>query len=88
MVVTSDPLNVGLAETHNRYFQPGAGFHYSNTNCQLAAMALEQVSVRSVADLVEERISRPLNLDRTTRPRTICVYRRFAATPPTQRPAS
>jgi D-alanyl-D-alanine carboxypeptidase len=59
-------LTVVLAETHDRYFQPGAGFHYSNTNYQVAAMVLEEISGRSLADLVEERISRPLNLSQTT----------------------
>ncbi len=66
MVVASDRLTIGLAETHDRYFQPGAGFHYSNTNYQVAAMALEEISGRALAELVEERISRPLNLNQTT----------------------
>lgn len=65
-VVASDRLIVGLAETHDRYFQPGAGFHYSNTNYQLAAMTLEVTGGRSLAELVEERLSRPLGLDQTT----------------------
>ncbi|MEZ5177373.1 MAG: serine hydrolase domain-containing protein [Acidimicrobiales bacterium] len=62
-VVASDGLLVGLAETHDRYFAPGAGFHYSNTNYQLAAMVLEAATGRSLADLIDERIAEPLGLE-------------------------
>lgn len=65
-VVASDRLIVALAETHDRYFQPGTGYHYSNTNYQLAAMILEATTGGSLAELVADRIARPLGLERTT----------------------
>lgn len=65
-VVASDRLIVGLAETHDRYFRPGTGFHYSNTNYQLAAMTLEQVSGQPLAGLLDEKLTRPLGLHHTS----------------------
>lgn len=65
-VIASGRLLVALAETHERYFAPGSGYHYSNTGYQLAAMALEAATGRSVADLLRERIVEPLRLEHTT----------------------
>jgi D-alanyl-D-alanine carboxypeptidase len=64
--VISDRLFVALAETHDRYFQPGTGYHYSNTNYQLAAMVLTQATGLSLADLLRTRITEPLQLQHTT----------------------
>lgn len=64
--VASDQLVVALAETHARYFAPGSGFHYSNTNYQLAAMVLEAVTGVALADLLTRRITEPLGLEHTT----------------------
>ena len=61
-VIASDRLLVALAETHDRYFPPGAAFHYSNTNYQLAAMVLEKVTGQSSASLLRTRIVTPLRL--------------------------
>lgn len=65
-VIAPDRLLVALAETHDRYFPPGSGYHYSNTNYQLAAMVLEAATGTSLADLMRERIVRPLGLKHTT----------------------
>jgi D-alanyl-D-alanine carboxypeptidase len=65
-VIASDRLIVALSETHDRDFAPGAGYHYSNTNYQLAAMVLEAVTGTPVADLLRRRIVEPLELERTT----------------------
>ncbi len=65
-VIASDHLLVALAETHERYFAPGEGFHYSNINYQLAALVLERVSGESLAELLRTRIAEPLGLQHTT----------------------
>jgi D-alanyl-D-alanine carboxypeptidase len=65
-VIAPDRVIVALSETHERYFAPGAGYHYSNTNFQLAAMVLEQVTGQSLADLLRARIVEPLGLAHTT----------------------
>jgi D-alanyl-D-alanine carboxypeptidase len=65
-VIASDRVLVGLSETHDRYFAPGSGYHYSNTNFQLAAMVLEKVTGTSLADLLRTRIVEPLVLEHTT----------------------
>jgi len=65
-VIAPDRIFVALAETHDRYFAPGTGYHYSNTNYQLAAMILEKTTGRSLADLLRARIVQPLGLRRTT----------------------
>ena len=65
-VIVPDRLFVALAETHDRYFAPGAGYHYSNVNYHLAGMVLAAVTGDSIADLVRTRIVEPLGLRRTT----------------------
>ncbi len=65
-VIASDRLIVALSETHDRYFTPGDGYHYSNTNYQLAAMVLEAVTGTPIADLLRRRVVEPLELERTT----------------------
>ena len=64
--VAPDRLLVALAETHDRYFEPGEGFHYSNINYQLAAMVVEAATGRPLSDLLGERIVEPLGLVHTT----------------------
>lgn len=65
-VIGPDRVIVALAEVHPRYFAPGTGYHYSNTNYQLAAMVLEKVSGRSLSDLLRTDIVEPLRLSHTT----------------------
>jgi D-alanyl-D-alanine carboxypeptidase len=57
---------VALAETHDRYFEPGAGWHYSNAGYMLAGMVLEQVTGQPLGDLLRTRIVQPLGLVHTT----------------------
>ena len=65
-VIASDRLLIALAETHDRYFRPGAGYHYSNINYQLAALVAETATGRTVAELLDARIVEPLGLEDTT----------------------
>ncbi len=65
-VIAPDRLLVALSETHDRYFAPGAGYHYSNTNYQLAAMVLEKMTGQALADVLRTRIVEPLGLTHTT----------------------
>ncbi|MCO5993191.1 serine hydrolase domain-containing protein [Actinoallomurus rhizosphaericola] len=51
-----------------RYFPPGEGWHYSNTNYVLAGLIIEKVTGRSWHDEVTRRIVRPLGLHETTVP--------------------
>jgi D-alanyl-D-alanine carboxypeptidase len=64
--MASDRVIVALSETFDRYFLPGMGYHYSNTNYQLAAMVLEAVTGKSLDALLAERIVAPLELRLTT----------------------
>ena len=65
-VSMNDELYIALADTHDRYFEPGTGYHYSNVNYQLAAMVLEQVTGMSLGELVRSRLVEPLGLRHTT----------------------
>ncbi|GAA4614312.1 serine hydrolase domain-containing protein [Actinoallomurus liliacearum] len=51
-----------------RYFPPGKGWHYSNTNYVLAGLIIEKVTGRSWQDEITRRIVRPLGLHDTTVP--------------------
>jgi D-alanyl-D-alanine carboxypeptidase len=68
-VFASDRLIVALSETHDRYFAPGVGYHYSNTNYQLAAMVLEKATAaRGAAAPTDRRAAGPrAHDDRATR---------------------
>jgi D-alanyl-D-alanine carboxypeptidase len=46
-------------------FAPGTGYSYSNTNYVALGMILERVTANSLADLLRDRILRPLNLHDT-----------------------
>ncbi|MFF5719188.1 serine hydrolase domain-containing protein [Streptomyces buecherae] len=61
---------VGIAMTHRPDFEPGTGWHYSDTNYVLAAMVIEEVTGRPYAREVERRILRPLDLRATSLPGT------------------
>jgi D-alanyl-D-alanine carboxypeptidase len=43
-------------------FEPGTDFSYSNTNYVVAGLILEQVTGKPLADLIDERLLRPLEL--------------------------
>jgi D-alanyl-D-alanine carboxypeptidase len=59
---------VGLAMQHAPNFPPGADWSYSNTNYVLAAMIIHEVTGRSWAQEVNDRIIRPLALRDTSTP--------------------
>ncbi len=65
-VVASDRLAIGLAETHDRYFPPGSGYHYSNANYQIVGVLLSDVTGRPIDDLLRSRIGAPLALTHTS----------------------
>ncbi|HSL59421.1 MAG TPA: serine hydrolase domain-containing protein, partial [Acidimicrobiales bacterium] len=65
-VVVPAELLVAGAETYDRYFEPGTGFHYSNLNYQLAGMVLEAVEGRALHEVLEAVVVRPLGLERTS----------------------
>lgn len=65
-----DLFLVDAANRNTPYFAPGAGWHYSNTKTVLLGMLIEKVTGNSVADEINNRIIRPLNLSTTTYPQT------------------
>lgn len=65
-VVAPDRLLVALAETHERYFAPGEGYHYSNINYQILGMLLQKVTGKTLGELLQARIVAPLGLKATT----------------------
>ncbi len=68
-VSMSAELYVALAETHERYGDPGEVYHYSNPNYQLAVMVLEEATGSTFDELLRTRLVEPLGLaDTTTAP--------------------
>lgn len=61
---------LAIALRHPAQFAPGAKFAYTNTNYLVAAMLIERVSGRAYADVLQDRIIRPLGLVRTYLPGT------------------
>jgi D-alanyl-D-alanine carboxypeptidase len=53
------------AVEHPPVFEPGARWEYSNTNYLLVGLILERATGHSPADLLQERIARPLGLRHT-----------------------
>ena len=56
---------LALVEDQKRDFPPGDHFAYSNTNYIIAGLLLEQVTQRSLAENLDERIVQPLGLRAT-----------------------
>jgi D-alanyl-D-alanine carboxypeptidase len=54
-----------VAFKHEPNFAPGASWSYSNTNYILAGMILQKLTGKSMPELVQERIARPLGLTHT-----------------------
>lgn len=63
--VYTDRELLDVAFGHEPNFAPGGGWSYSNTNYILTGMILEKLTGKSMADLVQQRIARPLGLKRT-----------------------
>ncbi|MBP2401379.1 serine hydrolase domain-containing protein [Streptomyces syringium] len=59
-----------IAMSHRPYFEPGKGWHYSNTNYVLAGMIVEKAAGRPYADEIVRRLIRPLGLRGTSLPGT------------------
>ncbi|MBF9071937.1 serine hydrolase domain-containing protein [Streptacidiphilus fuscans] len=64
---TPDQL-LRIAFRHHSYFDPGCGFHYSNTNYVLLGLIIEQLTHRPVAYEYQQRIFRPLGMTETGMP--------------------
>lgn len=56
---------IAVAEAAGRVAEPGAGFHYSNTNYIVLGEIIEQVTGHSWADEVHKRITGPLGMSST-----------------------
>jgi D-alanyl-D-alanine carboxypeptidase len=65
-VIVPDSLLVAAAEARGRDFPAGTEFGYGNVNYQVAAIVLETVTGRPIAELLQERIVEPLGLEQTT----------------------
>lgn len=61
-------LLVQIAVAHPPHFAPGTSWAYSNTNYILAGLIIEQVTGRPLAEEIDHRISRPLQLPATYLP--------------------
>lgn len=57
-----------IARKHDPYFAPGEGIHYSDTNTILAGMIAEQLTGKSLPELLQERIFTPQLLHSTSFP--------------------
>jgi D-alanyl-D-alanine carboxypeptidase len=66
---TSDQL-LAAAWALPTKFPPGTGMFYSNTNYVLLGLAIEQVTGKSLAEVIETQILDPLHMDSTTLPTT------------------
>ncbi|MCA1623556.1 MAG: serine hydrolase [Acidobacteria bacterium] len=57
---------LGFVRDIKPLFEPGAKWHYSNTNYFLLGMIIEKVSGKSYPDFMRERIFKPLGMNSTT----------------------
>ncbi len=60
---TTDDL-LGFAVSQPLLYEPGTNWNYAHTNYVLLGLALEKATGRPMADLLAERVLRPLGLDR------------------------
>ncbi|MGK5631052.1 serine hydrolase domain-containing protein [Streptomyces sp. URMC 123] len=61
---------VAMATKYPPLFAPGTGWHYSNTNFNLAGMIIEKVTGNTYAKEAEQRVIKPLGLRETSFPGT------------------
>jgi D-alanyl-D-alanine carboxypeptidase len=59
---------IAVATSHPPLFAPGTGWSYSNTNDIVIGLILQRITHRSVSQLVDQRIVRPLGLRHTSLP--------------------
>lgn len=57
---------VDMAISHEPYFPPGEGWHYSNTGYILLGMIIEEVTGSSYETVIKDRIIEPLGLSNTS----------------------
>ena len=69
---------VDVATSHPPVFAPGTDWSYSNTNYILVGLVLQKATGKSVADLVQQRVIRPLHLENTYLAGTAGFRSRFA----------
>jgi len=60
---------IGYSITEKPYFEPGKGFHYSNTNTVLLGMIIEHITGNSLASEIKKRILDRLGLAATYFPK-------------------
>lgn len=60
---------IAIALKHPFYFEPGAGFHYSNTNTEILGLIVEKLSGKDLRDFFAERIFAPLGMKNTSLPK-------------------
>ncbi|MEV6489493.1 serine hydrolase domain-containing protein [Actinoplanes sp. NPDC051633] len=63
--VSTERELLDVAFRHEPNFAPGTSWSYSNTNYTLIGMILQKLTGRTLPDLVEHRIARPLGLRHT-----------------------
>jgi D-alanyl-D-alanine carboxypeptidase len=57
---------VAISRSHDPYFPPGTGHHYSNTNYVMLGLMIERITGHSLQRELERRILRPLKLRDTS----------------------
>jgi D-alanyl-D-alanine carboxypeptidase len=57
--------SIGLVAGEDLLFQPGARFSYSNTNYSVLGVLIEEVAAAPLAEVLRDRILRPLGMDDT-----------------------
>ncbi|MBB4935486.1 D-alanyl-D-alanine carboxypeptidase [Lipingzhangella halophila] len=61
---------LGAAFENDPYFEPGEGWHYSNTNFIVSGMLIERLTGNAYGDEIRARILDPLDLNDTSLPGT------------------
>jgi len=69
---------IDIARKHDAYFEPGADFHYSNTNYILLEMIVERATGNAFGDELKARVLEPLGLTATSLPTTPDMPEPFA----------
>lgn len=59
---------IAIAFKHPAYFQPGEGYHYSNTNTELLGLIVERVSGQQLSEFMKKRIFERLGMQNTSMP--------------------
>lgn len=62
------PELLALAFAHKAYFDPGEGYHYSNTNTVLLGLIAEKLDRAPLSQIFARRLFEPLGLQRTSFP--------------------